>query len=73
MMNLTSIKSALFSVGIAVVLAVAGYIIGLGDIFKIDWHAFINVGVMAGLVGIVSLAKSSMTNSDGKAFGVQVK
>jgi len=73
MINITSLKSALFSVCIAIVLALAGYVIGLGDVFKIDWHAFVNVGVMAGLVGIVSLIKSWMTNSEGKALGVQVK
>ena len=57
MINITSLKSALFSVCIAIVLALAGYVIGLGDVFKIDWHAFVNVGVMAGLGGVGCLIK----------------
>ncbi len=73
-MDFTNIKSALVSVGLAVVLATAGYIISLGDVFKIEIHTFINVAVMAALVGVVSLVKSYMTDENGKFAGVtQIK
>lgn len=72
-MSLTNVKSALFSVALAMIIAVGGYIIGVGDVFKLNWHALINAGMLSGIVGIVSLAKSAMTNNDGKALGIQVK
>lgn len=74
-MDMTNLKSALVSVGIAIVLAVAGYVIVLGDVFKIEWHTLVNVGVLAGLVAVVSLIKSSGTNeATGKFLNIiQVK
>ena len=68
-----TIKSALVSGLIMAFLAVAGYIIGVGDVFKIDFHAFINAGVMAFLAAIVSLIKASLTTQEGTVLGVQVK
>lgn len=70
---LTAIKSALISAGIAVVLAVSGYIIGVGDVFKLDPHALINAAVLSALVAIVSLIKAGFTQTDGTALGVQIK
>lgn len=72
--NWVNVKSALVSVVLAVILATAGYVIGLGDVFKIETHALVNVAVMAGLVGIVSLIKSYLTDSNGKFVGTtQIK
>lgn len=71
--NSTVLKSALVSVILAMIIAVGGYIIGVGDVFKLDWHALVNAGVLSGVVGIVSVAKNSITNDDGKALGMQVK
>ena len=70
---LTAIKSALLSAGIAAVLSVAGYIIGVGDVFKLDPHALINAAVLSALVAIVSLIKAGLTQTDGTALGMQVK
>ena len=60
------LKSALVSTILMAVLGVAGYIIGLGDIFQIDWRALANVGVMALLTGVVSLIKNFLTSDSGK-------
>lgn len=71
-MTTTNIKSALMSIVIAVVLAVFGYIIGIGDVFKIDLHVLINSGAMAFFIGVVSLLKSSNTTDTGHFMGVKV-
>ena len=68
-----SIKSALISGVIAAFLAVAGYIIGVGDVFKLDPHALINTAVMATLVALVSLIKSGLTSNSGDVAGVQIR
>lgn len=70
---MTNIKSALVSGLIMGLLGVAGYVIGIGDIFKLNAHVLINVGVMSALTTIVSLVKTSLTNTDGKIAGVQIK
>lgn len=72
-MNWINIKSALVSVVLAAIVAVGGYIIGVGDYTKIDLHVVINTGIMTVLVGVVSLIKSSGTNSAGKFAGVKVQ
>ena len=54
-------------------LAVAGYIIGVGDVIKLSLHAFVNAGVMAFLAAAVSLIKATMTTQNGTVLGVQVK
>lgn len=72
-MNKTNIKSAFVSMMLMGILATAGYIIGIGDVFKIDWHALINTGVMAILAGVVSLIKSMGTSDRGTFVGIQVK
>jgi len=68
-----SIKSALVSGVITAILAIAGYIIGVGDIFKIDVHALINVGALALLTTLVSLIKASLTTSAGTVGGIKIK
>lgn len=68
--NKEGVKSALVSVGLMAVLGVAGYIIGLGDVFAIDLKALVNVGVMALLTGVVSLIKNFLTSDSGKFAGL---
>lgn len=68
-----SIKSALFSGLLMGVLAIAGYIVGVGDVFQIDPHALVNAGVMAALTTLISLVKSGLTDRNGTIAGVQVK
>ena len=69
----TSLKSALVSGGIMAFLAVAGYVIGVGDVFKLNFHAFVNAAIMAFLTAVVSLIKSTLTTENGTVLGVQVK
>lgn len=68
-----NLKSALVSGVIMGVLAMATYIVGLGDVFKIDVHSLVNVGALAVLTAVVSLIKSYLTTSDGAFLGVQIK
>lgn len=68
-----AIKSALISGLITGVLATAGYVIGLGDVFQIQIKPMINVFALSALTTIVSLIKSSMTTGTGKVMGVKIK
>jgi membrane-associated HD superfamily phosphohydrolase len=70
---LTSIKSAFISGLLTAILGVAGYIIGVGDIFRIDLQVLTNVFVMSLLTTMVSLLKSLVTTKAGTALGVKVK
>ena len=68
--NKTNIVNALVTVVLTGVLAVAVYIVGLGDIFKIDSHTLINIGVLSILNGVISLIKNFLTTEKGKFLGV---
>ena len=68
----TNVKSALVSGIIMGILAIAAYIIGVGNIFTLDFHSLLNAGVLSALVTIVSLIKSFLTTSSGSVAGVQV-
>lgn len=72
-MTWISIKSALVSGVIMGILGVSGYVIGVGDVFKLDFHSLINVGVMSFLATTVSLIKSVITTDTGKVAGIQIK
>lgn len=73
-MNLTNVKSALVSALITAVLAGAGYIIGVGNVFTIDVHALVNVLSLSALTALVSLLKALGTTPSGSFIGVvQVK
>jgi hypothetical protein len=68
----TNIKSALVSGVIMGILAIAAYIIGVGDIFSLNFHSLANAGALATLVTIVSLFKSFITTETGTVAGIQV-
>lgn len=70
--NLNAVRSALVSVFLWVFIAVAGYIIGLGDIWKVDWKVMANIGALSLLTGLVSLVKEYFIKND-KIFGMQVR
>lgn len=70
---LTSLKSALVSGILMAILAIAMYIIAVGDVFSIDARVLINTGVMALLTSVVSLIKSILTTPSGKVAGIQVR
>lgn len=67
-----NIKSALISVGIAVVLAISGYIIGVGNVYALDVHVLVNSGAMAFFIALVSLLKSTNTDSTGNFMGIKI-
>lgn len=69
-LNWTNIKGAIVSAVITAVLAIAGYIIGVGDIFSIDVHALVNVGALSVLTALVSVIKSLLTTQSGDFAGV---
>ncbi len=72
-MTWINLKSALVSGVIVGILGVAGYILNIGDIFKLDLHTLANVGAISALTAIVSLLKSVATTTNGKIAGIQIK
>ncbi len=52
------------------VIDILAYVISLGDVFKIDSHELINVGVLSLAVGLSSLLKNLLTTNSGKFAGV---
>jgi hypothetical protein len=65
----TQVRSALVSGVITAVLAGAGYIIGVGDIFGLNFHSLANVTAISFLVAIVSLVKAVLTTPAGNFAG----
>lgn len=67
-------KSAFVSFLLTIILAGAVYVVGIGDIFKVELNAFINVIAISGLVFVISLIKSWMTTKQGDFLGaVKIK
>ncbi len=52
---------------ISVIVAVASYVLGVGDVWSLDWHILTNNAVMAGLASILT---SLATADSGKVAGV---
>ena len=72
--NLTTLKSAIVSALLMAALQVSGYILSVGDIFKIEWNALANIAVLSLVTGLVSVIKSTLTNEKGEFVGaVKVK
>ncbi len=73
-LTISNFYSALVSTILMGILAVAGYVLQVGDIWKLDWHTLVNIGIMAILTGFVSLLKTVLTSDNGVFAGViQVK
>lgn len=68
--SLTNIKSAVVFSLLTAFVAMIVYVIGLGDLFKVDLHTIANIGGLAFLNGILSLLKSFLTTADGEFLGV---
>jgi len=69
-LNGASFKSALVSAILLAVLAILAYIIGLGDLWKIDLRTLVNIGGIALATGIVSLIKNFLTSNNGSFLGI---
>lgn len=65
----TNIKSALVSFILTAVLAAAGYIIGVGDIFGLNFHSLANVTAISALTALISLIKAFLTTPAGNFVG----
>jgi len=70
MVGLIQVKSALVSTVLMAVLGLATYILGVGDVFALDFHTLVNVGAVSLLTGIVSLVKALLSNEEGDFLGV---
>ena len=64
------VYSALTSLVITVLIAVGVYITNVGSIWKIDWKTLVDIGIMAGIVAVVSILKSLLTTKEGKFAGL---
>ncbi len=69
-LSLGNFKSALVSAFVTAVLGMAGYVIGVGDVFNLNFHSLINIGVLSLLTAIVSLLKNFLTTDSGKFLNV---
>ncbi len=67
--NTEDVKSALVSAVFMSLIAVLLYVKELGSIWAIDLKEMANVGVMAGIVYLISIGKNFLTNSEGKFVG----
>lgn len=67
--NWLNVKSALVTGILTAVLAIAVYLVSLGDVYKANTHDLVNVGSLALLTTLISLIKSFLTTSDGKFLG----
>lgn len=64
------VKGALISACFMAFVAVLIYIHELGSIWAIDWKDLANVGIMAGIVYLISVCKNFLTTADGKFLGL---
>lgn len=62
-----SVKDVVGAAISAVLVAVIGYVLMVGDVFALDFRTVVNTGIMAGLG---SLAKSFLTSSEGEFLGL---
>ena len=61
-----NVRGAVITTAAVAIGATLFYIIGVGDIFKLDWHVIINTAIMA---GAGSLFTNFFSTNDGKFLG----
>lgn len=69
-LDANNVRSALVYGILTAFMLMAVYVVGIGDIFKIDYRSLLNIGVMSLLTTFVSLVKNLLTNSKGEFAGV---
>jgi hypothetical protein len=69
-MNWINFKNALITALLWAVVGAGGYVLGIGDIFKIDFHTLANVAFIPALAFLISWVKGLLTTSDGHFLGV---
>lgn len=68
--NITKVKSALVTLFLSVIVSGGGYILGVGDLWKIDTHALTNVIVLSAFATIIASIKLVGTSEQtGKFLG----
>ena len=68
------VRGALVSATFMAVTAILVYVYEQGSIWALDFAELVNVGVMAAIVYLISIAKNFLTDSDGKFVGaVKIK
>ena len=72
-LDLNAFRSAIVSTVLWAFIAVAGYVISLGDIFVVEWKVLVNIGALSLLTGLVSVIKNYLTNENGKVVGMKIK
>ena len=68
--NLVEVQSAIIYGLMTALGAVLAYIVGIGDIFKIDPRSVINIATISFSITIISLIKNFLTDSEGKFVGL---
>jgi hypothetical protein len=68
-----NLKSALVSAVLMALVGIITYILGVGNIFALDFHSLANIGAISFLTGVISFIKSSLTTPVGTFAGIQVK
>lgn len=58
--NWRAVLGALVS---AVLMAVLGYILSVGDVWKLDLHTIVNMGVMAGIVSLLKFGGTTQSSN----------
>lgn len=64
------VKGALISACFMALIAILIYVKEQGSIWALDWKELANVGIMAGIVYLISVFKNFLTTADGKFLGL---
>lgn len=64
-----NVRGALVTAFITAVITIFIYIIGVGDIFALNYKALANVGVLSALTAFVDLVRSALTTSKNNFVG----
>jgi len=65
-------KSAVVSGLITGIIGIGLYVVGVGDLWKVDFHSLINIGSISAISAIVSLVKNFLSTNSGSVAGIQV-
>ena len=64
------IKNAIAYIFLTAILGMGLYVLGVGDVFQINFQNLINIGAISIVSGIVSIIKDLLTTEQGKLAGV---
>lgn len=65
-----NIMSAVVYVVLTAFLGLLAYVVGIGDVYKIDFHSVVNIFSIAIATGLVSIIKNFLTDNSGAFLGV---